>query len=388
MNQGSDSFLWPRPLDEWDALSLNYTSGTTGNPKGVVSAHRGVYLTALSNVFAFDGMPSRRTRYLWTVPLFHANGWNFAYTLAVMGGVSYCLRSVSAASIGEMLTKYDITHMSGAPIVVRFATEAMEKLPGKKRVKMMCAGAPPPPATLRAAVNAGVDVVHVYGMTEVHGPQTWCEWNPEWDALDETERAVKMARQGVEYPTCDGLDVLAIEDSPTGFKTSNIPVPRDGETLGEVVFRGNAVMKGYLKNDKANAEVFQGDYFRSGDIAVFHPDGHIKVKDRAKDIVISGGENISSQEVEAVIMEHPDVIECAVVPRPDPKWGEHPCCFVEIKPGSSLDEAELLAFARTKLVGFKRPKSVVFGPLAKTVTGKIQKFILRQRLNDLPPFQG
>lgn len=365
---------WTPPDDEWDALSLNYTSGTTGNPKGVVLHHRGAYLDALGNAVAFDDW-NDQAKYLWTLPLFHCNGWYFPYAIAAVGATNVCMRQVTADTIRQGIEDHGVTHLCGAPIVLRFATEAMKMTEDRHTVHMMVAAAPPPPATLRAAEAVGLRVTHVYGLTEVYGPSALCQWKREWNDLDTDAQAKMKARQGVELVTCHNLDVVK--------PGTNEPVPRDGETLGEVVFAGNLVMKGYFKNPEATDAAFQGGLFRTGDLAVVDPDNYIAIKDRAKDVVISGGENISSIEVEAALVDHPGIREAAVVPRPDAVWGEHPCAFVELETDASLTETEVIAHARTKLAGFKVPKTVVFEPLPKTSTGKVQKFVLRDRARQL-----
>jgi fatty-acyl-CoA synthase len=372
---GDPDFPWRLPADEWDSLSLLYTSGTTGDPKGVVYHHRGAYLNALGNVQVWGMEP--HPVYLWTLPMFHCNGWCFPWTVTALGGTHVCLRQVRADAIYDAIADHGVTHMCGAPIVMQLllgATET-ERRDFAHKVKFMTAAAPPPAPVLAAMQNAGIEVTHVYGLTEVYGPAVVCAWHSEWDALSLEDQAAMKARQGVNYPGLEGLMVADAE--------SLTPVPRDGQTLGEVFMRGNVVMKGYLKNAAATDKAFKGGWFHTGDLAVWHPDGYIELKDRSKDIIISGGENISSIEVENALYRHPAVAGVAVVARPDAKWGETPCAFVELKPGSQIDEAGLIAFCRDHLAHFKAPKKVVFGPLPKTSTGKIQKFVLREQAKGL-----
>jgi fatty-acyl-CoA synthase len=372
---GDPAYAWQRPDDEWDAISLNYTSGTTGNPKGVVYHHRGAYLNALGNVLAWD--LRRHPSYLWTLPMFHCNGWCFPWTLAAVAGTSVCLRQVRADAIFDLIRRERVTHFCGAPIVLNLLANAPaeQKAGIGHQIEVMTAAAPPPASILEKMDAMGLRVTHVYGLTETYGPAVTCERHPEWDALPATERAEINSRQGVRYPVLDGLMVA----DPDTLE----PVPADGQTLGEIFFRGNIVMRGYLKNPAATAAAFAGDWFHSGDLAVLHPDGYLQIKDRTKDIIISGGENISSVEIEGVLYRHPAVLEAAVVARPDDTWGEVPCAFVTLRDGEELTAEEVIAFCREHMARFKAPKNVVFGPLPKTSTGKVQKFLLRESARSL-----
>ncbi|HEV7255380.1 MAG TPA: acyl-CoA synthetase [Mesorhizobium sp.] len=368
--EGSPEDGWLMPDDEWDAISLNYTSGTTGNPKGVVYHHRGAALMAYSNT-VHAGM-GKHPVYLWTLPMFHCNGWCFPWTLAVQAGTHVCLRWVRARAMYELIAEHGVTHLCGAPIVMATLINAPdgEKKSFPQTVTFNTAAAPPPEAVLAGMADAGFAVNHLYGLTETYGPATVNEWHSEWDALDRNARMAKKARQGVRYLALEGLTVM----DPATME----PTPADGETIGEVMFRGNIVMKGYLKNARATAEAFRGGWFHSGDLGVMHKDGYIQLKDRSKDIIISGGENISSIEVEDALYKHPAVAAAGVVARPDDKWGEVPVAFVELKPGREATEAELIEHCRTMLARFKLPKTILFAEIPKTSTGKIQKFRLRE----------
>ncbi len=367
---GDAGFAWQLPTDEWDAIALNYTSGTTGNPKGVVYHHRGAALNAVSNILEWD-MPKHAV-YLWTLPMFHCNGWCFPWTVAARAGVNVCLRRVDPQNIFDAIRQHGVTHYCGAPIVHGLLVNA----PGSMKqglprgVKAMVAGAAPPAAMIEGMEALGFDLTHGYGLTEVYGPATVCAVQDGWQALDIGERAKLNARQGVRYHLERDVRVLDAQTMQ--------PVPQDGETMGEIMFRGNIAMKGYLKNPKATEEAFAGGWFHSGDLAVMYPDGYMKIKDRSKDVIISGGENISSIEVEDVLYRHPDVLAAAVVARPDARWGETPCAFVELKAGATCTEQDIVAHCKKHLAGFKVPRAVVFGELPKTSTGKIQKFELRK----------
>jgi len=368
---GDPEFAWAHPADEWDAISLNYTSGTTGNPKGVVYHHRGAYLNALSNIIDW-GMP-RHAVYLWTLPMFHCNGWCFPWTMAANAGVNVCLRKVDAGLIFDAIRRHGVTHYCGAPIVhLTLINAPAEQRAGIDHVvHCLVAGAAPPAAVIEGMERMGFDITHVYGLTETYGPAAVCAKHAAWGDLDIGTRTERNGRQGVRYTCEEGMTVMDPE--------TMAPVPWDGETMGEIMFRGNITMKGYLKNPAATAEAFAGGWFHSGDLAVMQPDGYVKIKDRSKDVIISGGENISSLEVEDTLYRHPAVMAAAVVAQPDSKWGETPCAFVELKPGAAVTEADLIEHCRQSLARFKAPKKVIFGDLPKTSTGKIQKFLLRER---------
>lgn len=370
--QGDASFAWDMPEDEWDAIALNYTSGTTGNPKGVVYHHRGAAINAISNVLEWD-MP-KHSVYLWTLPMFHCNGWCFPWTVAARAGVNVCLRRVEAKAILDAIREHGVTHYCGAPIVQALLVNAPAELKVgiPAGVKAMVAGAAPPASMIEGMEALGFDLTHVYGLTETYGPATVCAQHAAWDDLDIGERARLNARQGVRYHLQRDVRVMDPETLQ--------PVPWDGETMGEIMFRGNIAMKGYLKNPKATDDAFRGGWFHSGDLAVQYPDGYIKIKDRSKDIIISGGENISSIEVEDVLYRHPAVLAAAVVAKPDEKWGETPCAFLEIKAGAQVTEQDIVAHCKQHLAGYKVPRAVVFGELPKTSTGKIQKFELRKQV--------
>ena len=369
--KGDAAFAWSLPANEWDAIALNYTSGTTGNPKGVVYHHRGAATNAISNILEWD-MP-KHAAYLWTLPMFHCNGWCFPWTVAARAGVNVCLRKVDAQAMFDAMRDHGVTHYCGAPIVhgLLVNAPAAMKVGVPSGIKAMVAGAAPPASMIEGMEQMGFDLTHVYGLTEVYGPATVCPKHPEWDALDIGERARLNARQGVRYHLQRDVRVLNPETMQ--------PVPQDGETMGEIMFKGNIAMKGYLKNPKATQEAFAGGWFHSGDLAVQYPDGYFKIKDRSKDIIISGGENISSIEVEDVLYRHPDVLAAAVVAKPDARWGETPCAFVELKAGAQTTPEQIVAHCKQHLAGFKVPRAVVFGELPKTSTGKIQKFELRKQ---------
>ncbi|MBO9452579.1 acyl-CoA synthetase [Tropicibacter sp. R16_0] len=372
--EGDPAFDWSLPADEWDAITLNYTSGTTGNPKGVVYHHRGAALNATSNILTW-GMPQHSV-YLWTLPMFHCNGWCFPWTMAANAGTSVCLRAVRDEPIYRAFREEKVTHFCGAPIVLNMLANAPDEMKDfDHQIKVMTAGAPPPAAVIANMEGMGIEVTHVYGLTETYGPSVVCAWKDEWNDRPTEEKAALKVRQGVKYLALSGLMVADPETLE--------PVPADGETMGEIFMQGNIVMKGYLKNAEATDKAFNGGWFASGDLGVMHPDGYVALKDRSKDIIISGGENISSVEVEDILYKHPSVMEAAVVARPDDKWGETPCAFVELKPGQDATEAEIIAFCRDHMAHFKAPKTVVFGSLPKTSTGKIQKFVLRDKARAL-----
>jgi fatty-acyl-CoA synthase len=370
--EGDPEFAWRLPEDEWDAISLNYTSGTTGSPKGVVYHHRGAYLNALSNIVSW-GMPPHPV-YLWTLPMFHCNGWCFTWTVAAAAGTNVCLRKVEAKTIFDLIRRHRVTHYCGAPIVHNLLINAPEewKRGISHRVSCLVAAAAPPAAVIEGMEKLGFDITHVYGLTETYGPAAVCAKHEEWGRLPLEKRVEMNGRQGVWYHAQEHMTVI----DPGTMK----PVPWDGRTMGEVMFRGNLTMKGYLRNEKATREAFAGGWFHTGDLGVMQPDGYVKIKDRAKDIIISGGENISSLEVEDVLYRHPAVMAAAVVAQPDSKWGEVPCAFVELKEGAQETEAGLIEHCRARLAHFKVPKRVVFGVLPKTSTGKIQKFVLREQV--------
>lgn len=375
LQTGTPDYKWSGPDDEWQAIALNYTSGTTGDPKGVVYHHRGAYLAATGNTLSWS--MSKHPIYLWTLPMFHCNGWCFPWTITAVGGTHVCLRKVEADPIYDAMGQYGVDHMCGAPIVLSMLINTTDdnKAKAQKGIKVMVAAAPPPATVLAEMDQLGFDVTHVYGLTECYGPSVYCDWDNNWDVKSVEDRAALKARQGVRYHALGGLDVMDPE--------TMIPVPRDGNTMGEVMMRGNMVMKGYLKNPDTTGKSLEDGWFHTGDLGVLHEDGYLELRDRSKDIIISGGENISTIEIESVLYKHPAVLDVAVVSRPDDKWGETPCAFVTLKSGASATDSELIAFCRENMAHFKCPKTVVFDELPKTSTGKVQKFVLRERAKNL-----
>ena len=376
LDEGASTDACTHPGDEWQAISLCYTSGTTGNPKGVVTHHRGAYLNALGQILAFG--ISADTTYLWTLPMFHCNGWTFTWAVTAVGGTHVCLRKVDPALVFPMIEEHRVTHLCGAPVVLNMLVHAPPEVKRSfgRRIEIATGGAAPPSAVIAAMEEMGFRVLHLYGLTETYGPATLCAWQSEWDALDQAAQAAMMARQGVHYHTTQGLIVA----DPQSMEA----VPNDGQTMGEVMLRGNTVMKGYLKNPEATEEAFRGGWYHTGDLAVRHPDGYVEVKDRSKDIIITGGENVSSLEVEEALYKHPEVMEAAVVARPDAHWGETVCAFVTLKPDAAATDAEAIVdWCRSRIARYKVPRTVVFGPLPKTSTGKVQKFALRERAKAL-----
>ncbi len=375
LDEAGDDLPWDLPTDEWQAITLNYTSGTTGNPKGVVYHHRGAYLNAVSNALSWNMGSS--TVYLWTLPMFHCNGWCFPWTVALVAGTNVCLRHVRVEAILSAIASEKVSHFCGAPIVLNMINNAKPELKAgiSHAVKVMTAGAAPPAAVIAGMEDMGWEVTHVYGLTETYGPAVQSVWHDKWDGLSLDDRARLKARQGLRGPMLEGLMV--------GDPATLQPTPRDGKTVGEIFMRGNNVMKGYLKNPSATEEAFQGGWFHTGDLAVCHADGYVGIKDRSKDIIISGGENISSIEVEDVLFKHPAVMEVAVVAKPDEKWGETPCAFIALKDGHSVTSEEIVAYCREHMAHFKVPRTIVFAQLPKTSTGKVQKFMLRQMAKDL-----
>jgi len=375
LNTGDIDYSWKRPKDEWQAISLNYTSGTTGNPKGVVYHHRGAYLMATGSVTAWN-MPNH-LNFLYTVPMFHCNGWCYPWTLAMLHARVICIRNIRAKEIFDLIDQYKITHFGGAPIILNMLASAPkeDQKELKHKVYVLTAAAPPPSIIFKKMKKLGFEVMHVYGLTETYGHILQCAWNNEWEALNEDEKADISARQGVRYPNTEDVEVM----DPETMKK----VPRDGKSIGEIMIRGNVVMKGYFKDKEATEKSMKGGWFHSGDLAVIHPDGYIQIKDRSKDIIISGGENISSIEIENTISKHPSVSLAAVVAKPDEKWGETPCAFVELNPKQKSTEEEIIKFCRKTLAGFKIPKKIVFVELPKTSTGKIKKFELRKKAKEI-----
>ncbi len=370
---GDPDFPYLPPDDEWQAISLNYTSGTTGNPKGVVYHHRGAFITAMGG--ALVSKLDRHSRYLWTLPMFHCNGWSYPWSVTAAAGAHVCLRRVDPALIFPMIAEHGVTHMCGAPIVLNMLIHAPDEVKTEfaQQVQVFTGGAAPPSAVIEGMEKMGFNVTHLYGLTESYGPSTYCAWQDDWDGLSRDQQAAKIGRAGVRYPSVFDQTVM----NPDTMQ----PVPADGETMGEIMLRGNTIMKGYLKNPEATEAAFKGGWFHTGDLAVLHPDGYVEIKDRSKDIIISGGENISSLEIEECLYKHPQVMEAAVVAKPDDKWGETPCAFVTLKPGAedTVDARSIIDWCRSHMAHFKAPRHVVFGPLPKTSTGKIQKFVLRDR---------